>query len=299
MLTKTVLVAGAAAGILMLAAPLAFAQSGSPTITSLSPASGPIRTSITINGTAFTPTGNVIYIDGYNLTANYLYIIASSSGSGSFVSSNANGTSITFTLPSVSTPLCGLQGLSGSTVCPNSKLITTGTHTLIVKNANGVSLSAAFVVTATNISAETAADRTARLAANTADIAAAKTAQAAATVTNTTAIAGKITCVGIAINTREVALDSAMTTYGTAVNAAYAARKTALQTAYTLTAVKEVGAAVKTAWSTFNTSMRNAKRAWQTARNAAWTAYRGPAVACNAPAGTGDGINSGFEASGG
>jgi hypothetical protein len=55
---------------------------------------------------------------------------------------------------------------------------------------------------------------------------------------------------------------------------------------------------VKTAWSTFNSAMKSAQKVWMAARNSAWATYRTAAVACKAPAGTGDGANSGSEASG-
>jgi hypothetical protein len=44
--------------------------------------------------------------------------------------------------------------------------------------------------------------------------------------------------------------------------------------------------------------MSTARHGWQTARVGAWAAYRTTAVACKAPAGTGDGSNSSSEASG-
>ena len=108
----------------------------------------------------------------------------------------------------------------------------------------------------------------------------------------------KIACVGAAVNAREAAIDSAMTTYTGALNAAYGARAAALKTAYTLTTLKDVRAAVKVAWSDFSKAMRSAQGAWKTSRMGAWTAYRQAAVACKAPSGTGDGANSVSEASG-
>ena len=107
-----------------------------------------------------------------------------------------------------------------------------------------------------------------------------------------------IACVGTAVNTRETAIDKAMTAFTGAMNAAYAARATALQSAYGLTTASTAKAAVKTAWSTFNASAKTARKAWLASRNAAWAAYRTTAVACKAPAGVGDGANSGSEASG-
>jgi uncharacterized protein YxeA len=127
------------------------------------------------------------------------------------------------------------------------------------------------------------------------------TAFAQATTTPTTSaanVAVKIACVGGAVNTREQAIDTAMTTHTSAVNAAYTARATALQQAYSLTTLKDVRAGVKTAWSTFNTAIKAAKKDWNTSRNAAWSAYRKTAIACKAPANTGDGVNSVSEVSG-
>jgi hypothetical protein len=59
-----------------------------------------------------------------------------------------------------------------------------------------------------------------------------------------------------------------------------------------------VKAAVKTAWTAFTTSMKSARKAWQTARNNAWTTYRTAAVKCKAPTGVGDGAYSSLEATG-
>jgi len=114
----------------------------------------------------------------------------------------------------------------------------------------------------------------------------------------TSSVTTKIACVGTAVNARETAIDAAMTTFTAADNAAYNARATALQQAYALTTLSAVKAAVKTAWSTFSKSEKTARSAWQTARNSAWATYRTTAVACKAPAGTGDGVDSGLEASG-
>jgi hypothetical protein len=59
-----------------------------------------------------------------------------------------------------------------------------------------------------------------------------------------------------------------------------------------------VKAAVKTAWSVFSASEKSARKTWQSTRNGAWATYRTAAVACKAPAGTGDGTKSVLEASG-
>ncbi len=128
-------------------------------------------------------------------------------------------------------------------------------------------------------------------------VAATTLAQTSSTTPSQTVI-NKISCVGTAVNAREQAIDTAMSTYTQGVNAAYGARATALSQAYSQTTMKSVRSAVKAAWSTFNASVKSARKAWQTARNTAWTQYRTTAVQCKAPAGTGDGVNSSLEASG-
>lgn len=118
------------------------------------------------------------------------------------------------------------------------------------------------------------------------------------TTGSSTAATSKIMCVGNAVNARETSIDAAMTTYTASLNTAYSTRAAALKQAYTLTTTAAVKAAVKTAWSTFSTSAKSARMTWQTSRNTAWATYRTAAVACKAPAGTGDGVDSGLEASG-
>lgn len=110
--------------------------------------------------------------------------------------------------------------------------------------------------------------------------------------------ATKIACVGAAVNARETALDAAIATHSAAVTAAYTARATALSAAYSHTTVGEVRAAVKAAWNAFGSAIRNAQKAWKTARNAAWATFRTSVRACKAPGSIGDGEKVGLEASG-
>jgi|CXWL01.1.fsa_nt_gi hypothetical protein len=116
--------------------------------------------------------------------------------------------------------------------------------------------------------------------------------------TASVATTAKIACVGTAVNTREAALAAAMATFTSAQNAAYTARSVALKSAYALTTAKEVRNAVKTAWSTFNTSQKVARKAWQTASKAAWMTYRKAAQSCKAPKEISDSENFGSEVSG-
>lgn len=102
----------------------------------------------------------------------------------------------------------------------------------------------------------------------------------------------KIACVGAAVNIREAALGTGMTTHIQAVSTAYGVRAVALKAAYTATTSKQLNADVKAAWKAFDTSMRTAHNTWKTSKNAAWAAYKTTAVACKAPAGTGDAVHA-------
>jgi hypothetical protein len=89
-----------------------------------------------------------------------------------------------------------------------------------------------------------------------------------------------------------------MSTLTLVENGAYSAREAALASAYSQTTPKAVAAAVKTAWSTFTTTTKNARTHWQTARTTAWSTYRTAAAACKAPAGVSDSANSTSDLSG-
>ncbi len=116
--------------------------------------------------------------------------------------------------------------------------------------------------------------------------------------TTSSTMTTKIQCVGAAVATREASIDSAMTAFTGSSNSAYSARATALAQSYTLTTAVAVRASVKDAWTIFTSSMKTARKSWQTARNSAWTQYRTSAVACKAPTGVGDGVHASSEASG-
>ncbi len=104
-----------------------------PTISSVSPTSGPTGTTITIHGTQFTDRGNTILMD-YTTNSSSWYELA-----GDFAS---NGTSITLTLPSqYPCPTYAYLAVG----CPYPSAIT-GTHTLRVKNSRGISNAVSFTV---------------------------------------------------------------------------------------------------------------------------------------------------------
>ena len=116
--------------------------------------------------------------------------------------------------------------------------------------------------------------------------------------TTTQVMTTKIQCVGAAVATREASIDSAMTSFTASSNSAYSARATALQQAYTQTTAVSVRASVKSAWMVFASSIKTARKAWQTLRTQAWTTFRAQAKVCKAPVGVSDSADASLEASG-
>ncbi len=111
--------------------------------------------------------------------------------------------------------------------------------------------------------------------------------------------ATSVSCVAGAVSTREQALGGAMTTYTQAVTGAYAMRATALGQGYALTGGNgSIKSAVQSAWSVFGTSVKSARKGWQTSRMTAWSQFRSAVKACKVPSAVSDGGNSGLEASG-
>ena len=88
----------------MLVAVLSFAQSV-PTITSFSPTSGPVGTTVTITGTNFSTTAanNIVYFDGVKATV-----------------SAATATTLSVTLPAGTTSAAEISVLKDGLIC-NSK----------------------------------------------------------------------------------------------------------------------------------------------------------------------------------
>jgi hypothetical protein len=105
-------------------------------------------------------------------------------------------------------------------------------------------------------------------------------------------MAKKIACVGTAVNTREASLDQAIATHTKAVSDAYGVRALALKDAYTATTSKQLNANVKAAWKAFDTSMKDAQKSWKSSKDTAWATYKTAAIACKAPAGTGDAMHA-------
>jgi len=109
----------------------------------------------------------------------------------------------------------------------------------------------------------------------------------------------KIICIKAAINKRERDLGLAMTGptgYTTALGNAYNQRGIALAAAYNPeSSLETVKNTRKAAWVAFGTALKDARIAWQGARNSIWKTYRQEGNLCQAPSGTGDGAFSGYE----
>ncbi len=94
------------------------------------------------------------------------------------------------------------------------------------------------------------------------------------------ALAVDTACVGAAVHAREEALTLASAAQTQTVAAAYAARAAALDTAYTSTDLSSVRNSVRTAWDTFATVTKNAKKTWQSGRENAWKTFRNAIKSC-------------------
>lgn len=106
----------------------AMAQTNSPSITSLQPASGPVGTQVTVMGTGFTSTDNTV-----KFGVGYIKNIVS------------NGTTIIFMVPD-GLDLC----LPSGGPCPGAfPRVSPGNYNISLVNANGTSNAVLFTVTAT------------------------------------------------------------------------------------------------------------------------------------------------------
>ena len=87
-------------------------------INSLIPTSGPVGTRVTVTGSGFTPTGDMVNF---------------SSGTLTNISSSANNTTVTFSVPESVGPSC-----PPGKACPMFMLVVTpGTYSVSVTNGNG------------------------------------------------------------------------------------------------------------------------------------------------------------------
>lgn len=89
-----------------------------------------------------------------------------------------------------------------------------------------------------------------------------------------------LSCVKAAVDKRETAIQSAMDTFHNSVKTALQNRKTALLAAWNITNTQQRKAAILKAWQTFRTEYKNAKKAFNDARKAAWTQFGADRKAC-------------------
>ncbi len=105
--------------------------SSAPTISSLSPTSGPAGTIVTIQGSGFTANNSVL-VSGPVSGAIAAHVVASN-----------DGTMLTFTFPSTVGPNCFNQQL-----CPDwIRYLSVGTYSLSIENINGTSNAQSFTYT--------------------------------------------------------------------------------------------------------------------------------------------------------
>jgi hypothetical protein len=108
-----------------------------PVITSISPSSGPVGTTVTITGTGFTKTGNDIHF-------------AEGGIKNLSVIPNNNGTSsLSFNIPNTISA-CTFWTSSLSCTLP-ARVVSPGTYTIFVQNSNGRSNSVQFTVTSAQL----------------------------------------------------------------------------------------------------------------------------------------------------
>jgi len=120
-------------------------QQGSPTISSISPTSGAVGTSVTIAGAGFT-SSNIVHFGGGAISGvpsapsiyNCPFMAAGSAGT-----CGSSSQTLTFTVPSSVGPYC-----APGTACPMYvQLVTPGTYNVYVQNDNGTSNTVTFTVT--------------------------------------------------------------------------------------------------------------------------------------------------------
>jgi hypothetical protein len=104
------------------------ATQSAPTITSLTPVSGPVGTTVTVTGSNFAPTGNIINF-GIGALPGY---------------SSSDGKTLQFNVPSTLSQNCAT---TVGAACPNFIQMVNGTYNVWVTNANGTSNAKTFTVT--------------------------------------------------------------------------------------------------------------------------------------------------------
>jgi peptidoglycan hydrolase-like protein with peptidoglycan-binding domain len=105
-------------------------------VSSISPTTGPVGTSVTVNGSGFTSDNTVLMQGGVQCSRLNGCTFTSDAGAIVHVPSTNNGTSLTFTIPSRLNPICRYS------IPPceaESWVVTPGSYNIFIKNANGTS----------------------------------------------------------------------------------------------------------------------------------------------------------------
>jgi hypothetical protein len=108
-------------------------------IYSLTPQSGTPGTTVTVSGTGFASTGNIVRLEMANGASVYLPNIAS------------NGTTLTFSVPAYSSYSCQYSTNGGPICAIASTQLQPGVYRVWVENTNGVSNSAQFTLTSGSV----------------------------------------------------------------------------------------------------------------------------------------------------
>ena len=117
-----------------------------PTITSLSPSSGPVGTSLTVTGTNFTATGNMVNF-GNGAVIN-LPATGVATNSCAYGATCSTIWSLTFTVPANIVPACAYV----APYCPFAQMVTSpGIYNVSVANSNGTSNTYSFTVSSTTV----------------------------------------------------------------------------------------------------------------------------------------------------
>lgn len=135
------------------------------------------------------------------------------------------------------------------------------------------------ITTGTSTTTTVKGDRAAEKAKRTTDRATEKAAKQADKAAKS---AVDLACMQTAIATRETSVVSSFDTYFTDLKIALSARVDALKAAWALTDATARKAAIKQAWSDFNTASKTDRNTLKSGRRAAWDKFKTDAQACHA-----------------
>ena len=92
-----------------------------------------------------------------------------------------------------------------------------------------------------------------------------------------------LTCMQQAVAVRETSMLSTFSTYTQTVMSAFQQRMSALQSAWSVTDENTRKNTIKTAWSTYESALKNAKTQLKNSRKNTWKTFKDSRKACNGP----------------